>query len=105
MPKQSQLDSSQESEEKGSRCRDREGARLGVEFVFADLRDRYAESRARELGLYVQKYCGCVFSALERAERGRGGRGGRRWRRGIRDLSTDSSDPGPRVADQLCPSR
>ena len=70
MPKQSQLDSSQESEEKGSRCRDREGARLGVEFVFADLRDRYAESRARarELGLYVQKYCGCVFSALERAE-------------------------------------
>jgi len=46
------------------------GARRGVEFVFADLRDRYPESRARarELGLYVQKYCGCAFSALERAD-------------------------------------
>jgi len=46
------------------------GARLGVEFVFVDLRNRYPESRARarELGLYQQKYCGCVFSALERAE-------------------------------------
>ncbi len=47
------------------------GARHGVEFVFADLRDRYPESRARarELGLYQQKYCGCIFSALERARR------------------------------------
>ena len=47
------------------------GARSGVEFIFSDLRARYTESRARarELGLYVQKYCGCVFSALERAER------------------------------------
>jgi len=46
-----------------------------VQFIFTDLRDRYPESRARarELGLYVQKYCGCVFSALERAE-GRAGR-------------------------------
>jgi predicted adenine nucleotide alpha hydrolase (AANH) superfamily ATPase len=51
------------------------GARYGVEFVFTDLRDHYPESRkrARELGLYLQKYCGCVFSALERAE-GRAGR-------------------------------
>jgi hypothetical protein len=45
-------------------------ARHGLHFVFTDLRDRYPESRtrARELGLYLQKYCGCVFSALERAE-------------------------------------
>jgi hypothetical protein len=51
------------------------GARHGVEFVFTDLRERYPESRARarELGLYQQKYCGCLFSALERAE-GRVGR-------------------------------
>jgi len=43
----------------------------GVRFLFADLRDDYhtAADRARELALYRQNYCGCVFSALERAER------------------------------------
>jgi hypothetical protein len=43
----------------------------GVRFFFADLRDHYHTSadRAREIGLYRQNYCGCVFSALERAER------------------------------------
>jgi predicted adenine nucleotide alpha hydrolase (AANH) superfamily ATPase len=47
------------------------GERAGVEFRFADLRDRYGEScdRSRELGLYRQNYCGCRFSQLERAER------------------------------------
>ena len=45
-------------------------AQTGVEFAFVDLRDRYSESRARarSLGLYLQNYCGCLFSALERAE-------------------------------------
>lgn len=43
----------------------------GVEFRFADLRDEYREScgRARDLALYRQSYCGCLFSALERAAR------------------------------------
>jgi len=43
----------------------------GVRFVFADLREHYhcGAQRARELGLYRQNYCGCVFSLLERAER------------------------------------
>jgi predicted adenine nucleotide alpha hydrolase (AANH) superfamily ATPase len=47
------------------------GERSGVEFQFVDLRSRYPEScrRARELDLYRQQYCGCVFSSLERAER------------------------------------
>ncbi len=47
------------------------GAQWGVEFHFVDLRPRYAESRARarELGLYQQNYCGCLFSRLERAVR------------------------------------
>ena len=47
------------------------GAEFGVGFRYADLRGRYGESteRARELGLYRQNYCGCIFSALERAER------------------------------------
>ncbi len=47
------------------------GSRLGLEFRFADLRGRYVESceRSRELELYRQDYCGCVFSSLERAAR------------------------------------
>jgi predicted adenine nucleotide alpha hydrolase (AANH) superfamily ATPase len=47
------------------------GEAAGVEFLFADLRGSYPAScdRARELDLYRQNYCGCLFSALERAER------------------------------------
>jgi predicted adenine nucleotide alpha hydrolase (AANH) superfamily ATPase len=47
------------------------GARHGVSFAFVDLRAKFAESRtrARELGLYQQNYCGCLFSLLERAVR------------------------------------
>jgi predicted adenine nucleotide alpha hydrolase (AANH) superfamily ATPase len=46
-------------------------AAAGTVFLFEDLRSHYPEScdRARELDLYRQKYCGCVFSAFERAER------------------------------------
>ncbi len=49
----------------------RVAAAAGVQFLFADLREHYHTSadRARELDLYRQNYCGCVFSALERAER------------------------------------
>lgn len=47
------------------------GRRYGVRFVYADLRQHYPEShaRSRAMGLYRQSYCGCLFSALERAER------------------------------------
>lgn len=43
----------------------------GVRFLHADLREHYHTSaeRARELDLYRQNYCGCVFSLFERAER------------------------------------
>jgi len=59
-----------------------EGRRFGVDFCFADLREKYGASceRARELGLYRQNYCGCLFSALERAER----RAGRAAAKGLR---------------------
>ncbi len=42
--------------------------RYGVEFVYRDFRPgfRQGQARARELGLYMQKYCGCVFSEEER---------------------------------------
>ena len=40
----------------------------GVEFVYRDFRPEFraGQDRARELGLYMQKYCGCVFSEEER---------------------------------------
>ncbi len=43
----------------------------GPDFIFHDLRPYYrlSRQRARELGLYRQKYCGCAFSELERLSR------------------------------------
>lgn len=43
-------------------------ARYGVSFLYRDFRIgfRQGQSKARELGLYMQKYCGCVFSEEER---------------------------------------
>ena len=40
----------------------------GIEFVYRDFRPyfRVGQQRARELGLYMQKYCGCIFSEEER---------------------------------------
>lgn len=39
-----------------------------VEFYFEDFRGGYREGRriAKELGLYSQKYCGCIYSEMER---------------------------------------
>lgn len=43
------------------------GREKGVEFYYEDLRPGYYESRrvSRELNLYRQKYCGCIYSKLE----------------------------------------
>ncbi len=40
----------------------------GVAFLYRDFRPffREGQARARELGMYIQKYCGCVFSEEER---------------------------------------
>ena len=40
----------------------------GLEFLYRDFRPgfRQGQARARELGLYMQKYCGCVFSEEDR---------------------------------------
>ena len=40
----------------------------GVNFLYADLRKRYSDSRrmTKELNLYRQQYCGCVYSEWER---------------------------------------
>ncbi|MCL2576346.1 MAG: epoxyqueuosine reductase QueH [Defluviitaleaceae bacterium] len=40
----------------------------GVQFIIKDYREGYkgAKQRAREMGIYMQKYCGCIFSEKER---------------------------------------
>lgn len=40
----------------------------GIEFLYRDFRPFFKEGqeRAREMGLYMQKYCGCVFSEEDR---------------------------------------
>lgn len=44
------------------------GKRHAIRFYFEDLRQGWNISRdlSRELGLYRQKYCGCVYSEMER---------------------------------------
>lgn len=41
---------------------------FGIEFLYRDFRVGFREgqAKARELGLYMQKYCGCVFSEEDR---------------------------------------
>lgn len=45
--------------------------RYGVKFLYRDFRPyfRAGNQRARELGFYMQKYCGCVFSEQERYQK------------------------------------
>lgn len=44
------------------------GRKYSVYFYFEDFRKGYTEGRkiAKELGLYSQKYCGCIYSEMER---------------------------------------
>jgi len=44
------------------------GDKYGVPFYYADFRRGYREgaSRSRELGMYRQQYCGCIYSEKER---------------------------------------
>lgn len=44
------------------------GKRYGIEFHYEDLRKGWHTSRglSSELGLYRQKYCGCIYSEMER---------------------------------------
>ena len=44
------------------------GERCGVEFFYADFRSVWKRGReiARDMGLYRQQYCGCIYSEKER---------------------------------------
>ena len=43
-------------------------AQFGIEFLYRDFRPNFraGNQKARELGLYMQKYCGCIFSEEDR---------------------------------------
>ena len=45
--------------------------KYGIKFVYRDFRVGFREgqAKARELSLYMQKYCGCIFSEEERYEK------------------------------------
>ena len=46
-------------------------AKYGIAFIDRDFRPLFKEGqkKARELGFYMQKYCGCIFSEEERYRR------------------------------------
>jgi len=46
--------------------------RYSVEFYIEDFRKGFNDGRrmSKELGLYRQKYCGCIYSEMERYDRG-----------------------------------
>jgi predicted adenine nucleotide alpha hydrolase (AANH) superfamily ATPase len=48
----------------GEKCADE----YGVNFFYGDFRENFREAQksARESGIYMQKYCGCIFSKEER---------------------------------------
>jgi predicted adenine nucleotide alpha hydrolase (AANH) superfamily ATPase len=47
---------------------ERFAAQYGVRFVYRDFRPYFRDGnvKARELGFYMQKYCGCIFSEEDR---------------------------------------
>lgn len=47
---------------------ERAAQEYGVAFLYRDFRPvfRQGQDKARELGLYMQKYCGCIFSEEDR---------------------------------------
>ena len=50
---------------------EREAAKNNVRFLYRDFRPRFrtGQQAAREMDLYMQKYCGCIFSEEERYQK------------------------------------
>lgn len=50
------------------------GSQEGIPFIYVDMRPGYRQSRqmARDMGLYMQPYCGCILSEEERYRRDAG---------------------------------
>ena len=53
------------------RAAEKYAKQYGVEFLYRDFRPNFraGNQRARELGFYMQKYCGCVFSEQDRYQK------------------------------------
>jgi len=49
-------------------CGERAAAEFGLQFVYQDFRPYFRQGQeiAREQGLYMQKYCGCIYSEKDR---------------------------------------
>lgn len=49
-------------------CARKAGEKHGVDFLYRDFRPHFkdGQEQSRRLGLYMQKYCGCIFSEEER---------------------------------------
>ncbi|MBR3052190.1 epoxyqueuosine reductase QueH [Candidatus Saccharibacteria bacterium] len=64
----------------------------GVEFIYRDFREGWQEGQdeARRLGLYMQKYCGCVYSEEEATF-------AREHRKEFRDLGLKPTDANARM--------
>jgi predicted adenine nucleotide alpha hydrolase (AANH) superfamily ATPase len=64
----SMLVSTQQDHEAIVRAGEAAGAKHGVEFVPRDFRPRVMDGvrESKELGLYRQQYCGCIYSEWER---------------------------------------
>lgn len=47
------------------------GERVGIPFLYVDFRPYFhlGQGLAREMGLYMQKYCGCILSERDRYEK------------------------------------
>ena len=54
-----------------ARAAERYARQYGVEFLYRDFRPNFraGNQKARELGFYMQKYCGCVFSEAGRYQK------------------------------------
>ena len=73
-----------------------------MKFLYRDFRPNFrsGNQRARELGFYMQKYCGCVFSEqdryqkqIDRTWRGSGPRGRAGSRAEVPPLPKNSEQP------------
>ena len=54
-----------------ARAAEKYAKQYGVEFLYRDFRPNFraGNQKARELGFYMQKYCGCVFSEADRYQK------------------------------------
>ncbi len=65
------LASTYQDHEKIALAGEKYGEKYGVKFLYKDFRGGFREgnNKAREMGLYMQKYCGCIFSEEDRYQK------------------------------------